>query len=612
MPGVKYRPEVDGLRALAVVPVVLFHANVPGFSGGFIGVDVFFVISGFLITSIILAERAAGKFSLTGFYERRARRILPALLFVVTLCVPFAWLWMLPDDLENFGQSIVATLLFSNNILLTLTTGYWDLAGEFKPLLHTWSLGVEEQFYLMYPLLLIVVLRRLPNSLLPILAACGVFSLALFLLPHLASLDGKATAAVFYNLPSRGWQLLAGGIAALMLRDITARASQTLGNAMSWAGLALITVALFVPMSENLGVTVRALLATAGTFLLLAFAGPNHHPGRLLASRLPVAVGLISYSVYLLHQPLIALTRVYLPEEPGSLLAIPVAATFLGAAVSYRYVEKPFRNPQRTSRRFVALTLGAVGCILMAFGLAAHKTAGFPGRLGAEAGENANLSDISIAYSNRAKAYIADSFPAGEGRRVLVLGNSFGRDMVNILLEADPDRRLRIVYRDDHYDCFNQNDEPALDRLLTDADLVLMASSELPHPSCVQADIQEVVSRGGRIVYVGTKNFGHNLNWIVRVPKAQRGSLWNQIPREAIEHELEMARLVPEENFLSLLSFSVKSGRVQITSQDGAILSPDRSHLTRAGAIFYSKLHPVRELVGTLVGFTDEPQRSRK
>src|SRR5262245_4744949 len=152
----QYRREVDGLRAVAVVPVILFHAGFSAFSGGFVGVDVFFVISGYLITSIIMADLEAGKFSFMRFYERRARRILPALLSVMAATTPFAYAWMMPDEFKNFGQSLVATATFSNNILLALTTGYWALAAEFKPLLHTWSLGVEEQYYVIYPLVMIL------------------------------------------------------------------------------------------------------------------------------------------------------------------------------------------------------------------------------------------------------------------------------------------------------------------------------------------------------------------------------------------------------------------------------------------------------------------------
>ena len=155
----KYRPELDGLRALAVLSVILFHAEFEVFSGGFVGVDVFFVISGYLITTILIDDIENKRFSIVNFYERRARRILPALFFVMLVCIPFAWIWMLPDPFENFGQSIVATTLSGNNILLFLTSGYWDLAAKFKPLLHTWSIGIEGQYYIFFPLLFVLIWR---------------------------------------------------------------------------------------------------------------------------------------------------------------------------------------------------------------------------------------------------------------------------------------------------------------------------------------------------------------------------------------------------------------------------------------------------------------------
>ena len=156
---VAYRPEIDGLRALAVLPVILFHAGFELFSGGYVGVDVFFVISGYLITSILLREMEQAKFSIIRFYERRARRILPALFFVVACCLPFAWFWLLPEDLARFGQSLIAVATFSSNIYFWQTANYFAPAAEEQPLLHTWSLAVEEQYYVLFPVFLMLFWR---------------------------------------------------------------------------------------------------------------------------------------------------------------------------------------------------------------------------------------------------------------------------------------------------------------------------------------------------------------------------------------------------------------------------------------------------------------------
>ena len=209
----KYRAEIDGLRALAVLPVILFHAGFELFGGGFIGVDVFFVISGYLITTIIISEMGEGKFSIVNFYERRARRILPALFFVMAVCIPFAWMWLSPFDLRNFGQSLVAVSTFSSNILFWLESGYFDTASELKPLLHTWSLAVEEQYYIIFPLFLIATWQFGHIWILALLSLIFLVSLGIAQWSAV-----NAPSAAFYLLPARGWELLIGVFAAFYLK----------------------------------------------------------------------------------------------------------------------------------------------------------------------------------------------------------------------------------------------------------------------------------------------------------------------------------------------------------------------------------------------------------
>mgnify|MGYP000020162477 CR=1 FL=1 len=175
----EYRSEIDGLRALAVLPVLLFHAGLPFFSGGFVGVDVFFVISGYLITRVIHEEMLGQRFSIIHFYERRIRRLIPAMVLVAVACLPLAWFWMLPEELKDFGESLVAVNLFASNILFWLETDYFAAASELKPLLHTWSLAVEEQFYLVFPLLLLLLVRFRPRVVTFCVGVLVLFSLGL-------------------------------------------------------------------------------------------------------------------------------------------------------------------------------------------------------------------------------------------------------------------------------------------------------------------------------------------------------------------------------------------------------------------------------------------------
>ena len=210
-----YRREIDGLRALALLPVILFHAGFETFSGGFIGVDVFFVISGYLITTIILAELKQEKFSIINFYERRARRILPALYLMMLVCIPFAGFWLSPSGMKDFSQSLVAISVFASNILFSRESGYFDIAADLKPLLHTWSLAVEEQYYLLFPLFLIATWKLGKRWILGILGVVFIASLALAQWAAFAK-----PAAAFYLLPTRGWELLIGTFAAFYLSEV--------------------------------------------------------------------------------------------------------------------------------------------------------------------------------------------------------------------------------------------------------------------------------------------------------------------------------------------------------------------------------------------------------
>ena len=209
---IAYRPEIDGLRAIAVMSVIFGHAGFELFSGGFVGVDIFFVISGYLISSIVISEVNGGNFSYRNFYERRARRLLPALLVVLIFSSVPSYFFMLPDELENYGQSLIATMGFGNNILLWITSGYWELDSEFKPMLHMWSLGVEEQFYLIFPAIVIAAITKYNGN-----RAVPIF-LLVFILSFLmtAILDEQHPGLTFYLLPTRVWELTAGILIALL------------------------------------------------------------------------------------------------------------------------------------------------------------------------------------------------------------------------------------------------------------------------------------------------------------------------------------------------------------------------------------------------------------
>jgi peptidoglycan/LPS O-acetylase OafA/YrhL len=373
-----YRREIDGLRALAILPVMLFHAGFTTFSGGFVGVDVFFVISGYLITKIILADLEQGKFSFVNFYERRARRILPALYFIMFVCIPFAWFWLLPTDMKEFSQSLVAVPVFASNILFWSESGYFDTAAELKPLIHTWSLAVEEQYYVLFPLFLMLFWKLGKRRLLYILGL--VFAASLALAQWAAYSE---PAAAFYLLPTRTWELLIGVFAAFFLsqakrKEFSKRSSDFAG----WLGITLILYAIFNYSKTTPFPALYALVPTLGTVLIILFSNQQTTSGKFLGSKVFVQIGLVSYSAYLWHQPLFAFFRHSGFERSKGVYFLLGLLTLAFAYMTWTYIEAPFRKRRKYRRRTIFTFCLLGGAFFVSFGWYGNQTNGFDKRTG--------------------------------------------------------------------------------------------------------------------------------------------------------------------------------------------------------------------------------------
>lgn len=374
--SIAYRADVDGLRAVAVLSVILCHFGVPGFWGGYVGVDVFFVISGFLITSIVLRDIAAGGYSLAKFYERRARRILPAFAVVALFTSCAALALFLPEDLIAFGKSLLASAVFSTNLLFWQEGGYFAAPSELKPLLHTWSLSIEEQFYVFFPLLLSFLSQRAPRLLRGTLGLLLIASLALCVWA-----TGRREFA-FYLLPSRAWELATGAILAVFGRP--ASLQRAAASAVGLTGLVGVVVAVLTFTSGTAFPGIAAALPCFGAAAII-LSGPSDGPVASLLSRsAPVFVGKISYSLYLWHWPLLVFAKYYLARSlTGTEIAALLALTLALATLSWRFVETPFRRggPGRVPTAKVlgwgSLCLSMVG----AAGGALWLGRGLPGRV---------------------------------------------------------------------------------------------------------------------------------------------------------------------------------------------------------------------------------------
>jgi len=447
----KYRREIDGLRSLAVIPVIFFHAGVTIFSGGYVGVDIFFVISGYLITSIIVSERQTGNFTITNFYERRARRILPALLLVMIACVPFAWAWMTPLQLKDFSQSLTAVSLFSSNVLFLYESEYFGPSAELKPLLHTWSLAVEEQYYIFFPIFILAVWRFGKKILFYALLLIGFAS---FLLSQWGS--ANYPIANFYLLPTRVWELLIGSLVAIHLlykeRRITSQKVRffRIEQCLSGLGFALILYSIFTFDDETPFPSFYALVPTVGTALIILYASEKTLVARLLSAKLPVGIGLISFSAYLWHQPLFAFARLRSISEPSHELMLLLGFLSLVLAfISWRYIEKPFRNKSKYSRSQIFYLAAIATVCFVGIGFFGHVNQGFPYRTMSNGNSYAdNNYGERIRVNHGLSKTCEKSFTLHEDCRtsnqpeILVWGDSFAMHLTPGILSSNDDAKI--------------------------------------------------------------------------------------------------------------------------------------------------------------------------
>lgn len=354
----KYRPDIDGLRAFAVLSVVLYHAFPSKIEGGFVGVDIFFVISGYLISTIIFTNLERGTFSFAEFYIRRVKRIFPALLLVLFLCFIFGWYALLEDEFKQLGKHIFAGAGFVSNFVLWSESGYFDNIAESKPLLHLWSLGIEEQFYIIWPLLIWLAWK---SKLGLLLITLGVFLVSFSL--NIYGIGNNAVAT-FYSPLTRFWELSAGGLLAYLTlhKHInTTRLTATQSNTVSIVGFVLLLLALFLTKPENEFPGWWALLPVAGSMLMIAAGTTSWLNNKIFSNKLAVWFGLISFPLYLWHWPLLSFARIIEGTTPDRLIrgGLVLSAVLL-AYLTYELIEKPLRFGSGSRRKIMGLSVSMI------------------------------------------------------------------------------------------------------------------------------------------------------------------------------------------------------------------------------------------------------------
>ncbi len=605
----RYRPDIDGLRSVAVLPVILFHAGFSTFSGGFVGVDVFFVISGYLITGIVLAENAEGRFSFARFYERRARRILPALFFVILCCLPLGWAWMMPFELAEFGRSIAATMLFVSNVFFWTESDYFATSSELKPLLHTWSLAVEEQYYFILPCVVLLALRGGMRMLWAVLAGCAAASFALMLAVVFVFPCGSCAGANFYLLPSRAWELLAGSLLAVFLL----RREPPVGPVAAMGGI--VGLAMIVGSILLLDDTVAfpshwTLMPVVGTVLVLLCGTAPGGVGRILEWRPLVGIGLVSYSAYLWHQPVFAFARLRLGEDvdPAVMGALAVMSLLL-AWGTWRFVERPFRDRERIGTGVLFGGVATASVAFLAAGIALDARGGMPERYPAFQRDWVSVTPMERGEYVRAgyERNALDVPLVTDRPNVVLLGDSFSQDLYNMIVEtgAFDGYAVSALYRPvqcqlavDDFGAIPDSWRAACRQAalnmeerarLREADVVLVALAWKPWSA---GRVRQSLAALGLEDHAGLYVVGSKYGLFSRSPRdvlhldpsdLQAERVMPSAKERAVNATLRA--LLPQDQFIDLHElFCGDDGTCPVFGSGGELLSYDGGHLTREGA----------------------------
>jgi len=615
-----YRRDIDGLRAVALFSVVCYHAGYEWFRGGYVGVDVFFVISGYLITSIIVSERQEGRFSLVKFYERRARRILPALYFIMLLSMPFAWFWMVPYQLKDFAKSILAVSVFCSNILFWRESGYFGAPAALKPLLHTWSLGIEEQYYVIFPLVILASWRFGVRKIVLMLAAVCLFSLGL---AEWMARKGIIIAN-FYLMPTRAWELLIGSLLAIYHLYGSRREPGKAGGLGALIGLGMIAFSIITFEQRTPFPGLMALVPTVGAALVILFAREGTLAYRLLSMRWMVGIGLISYSAYLWHHPLFAFARLMqpTPSHPDVLALSLVVATLLLGWLTWEFVEKPFRVKSIFSSRQVFAGAAVTTVMFTLISISVIAANGLVDRFPEKDRYllTVNPTELGRYTEKQFRQLVKDEFDnVVSAPRILVIGDSFAMDFINMSVGkgymssaqvvtypiaarcpkyiGDDDVKVLYAQAGEFFDetyCSRNTILAESVRLAQSADIIVLAAGWRKWEA---ERIQETIKAFGlrpdqSLIVFGRKWFGNGVTRAyLQLSQEDRLSLKAEIPLEFAEINAIFKNKLPSTTYVDVQAILCADNALcPVFTPAGELISYDGTHLTPGGAEYIGKL----------------------
>lgn len=564
----KFRLDIQGLRAFAVLVVLFFHLGL--LKNGYLGVDIFFVISGFLITGIVYSDFVQNKYSMRDFYIKRIRRILPLVFFIEIICLIVGYIVMLPDDYENLSQSVIATNFFANIVLQYITTGnYWDVVNEYKPLLHTWSLGVEEQYYLLFPLIFLFLSKK-RNYLFPILLGLTAFSLFSYLMV-------TNEAFKFYLLPTRFFQISLGGIASIVITKFKKN------GAIADLSFLLVLVIVFVDLA--LSTELISILIVILISLFIIFNTENSISSKILTLKPIVFIGTISFSIYMWHQVIISFYRYAISDNISFLSVLVLFVVILLLSVfSYYFIEEYFRRSKNISIKSIMAIVVVSFLSLNIASFYIYQNGGivkdFPILSFSKNDAKKNANSL---YNENIRNF-SEGFPENNKINIAIIGDSYGRDWGNILLESSFKPQINLYYTDEVKMTTEKRE------ILANADVTFITFMTGVSANDYIAVKREI--KNNNIWIIGTKNFGKN-----------NGLYYNS--RDKVNYCNQKADI--QENFLSINneqeklwnkkakffniidSIKDKNNSVNVFTDNCKLISQDCRHLTKDGAIYFAK-----------------------